>query len=473
MTAVSEPLLRVRFLCAKLLRKSSCFPEDSLRSEHPGARDQWLYRFDRFCLNPLDRRLSFDEAAVAIPPKAFDALVALVANAGRLMGKQELHQHLWPDTFVGDVTLARNISDLRRILATHSTSTFIATVPRHGYRFVAQVTCSPLEVVGPQLAPASAAETDASQLVMRAWYTIRRWSPDAVTEALTYARRAITIDPCNADAHAVSAYIYLYAGFGLLPGKDAFPRAKPAATTALSLNPACAPAHAVLAMQRLVFERDMAGAEESCRTAIQLAPNGMPGHFAYSHLLLIRGRFREALEEALVAMDADPLSSPVAYQVANVLYYSGCDEEAVTQLLKFDYLDPEFLPAHQLLAILHARMGRPQGALSEAKKVLELSGQNARAKATLAIVSALLGNHAEARAILRELEEDSAVPGFRWSYARAIIHVHLGEGNSALQCLSQACEEAGGALLYLRYDPHFSGIRDDERFKEILDRIRI
>ena len=410
---------------------------------------------------------------MAIPPKALDALVALVVNAGRLMGKQELHQHLWPDTFVGDVTLARNISDLRRILATYSTSTFVETVPRHGYRFVAQVTCSPVEVVGPPLAPASAAETDASQLVTRAWYTIRRWSPDAVKEALTYARRAIATDPCNANAHAVSAYIYLYAGFNLLPGKDAFPRAKAAATTALSLDPACAPAHAVFAMQRLVFERDMAGAEESCRTAIEVAPQALPGHFAYSHLLLVRGRFREALDEVRIAMDADPLSCPVAYQVANVLYYSGSLEQAVTQLLKFDYLDPDFLPAHQLLPILYARLDRRQEALNEAFKTLQLAGHNSCGKATMGIVSAMLGMQTEARAILRELEEDSTVPGCRWSYPRAVIHVHLGERDLALQCLSEACEEGGATFLYLRYDPHFAEIRDDERFANIVNRIGI
>lgn len=443
-----------------------------MRSEGRDIRDQWLYRFDRFCLDPRERRLLFDEAVVSMPPKALDALVALVANAGRLMSKQELHQHLWPDTFVGDVTLARNISDLRRILAQYSESRFIETVPRYGYRFVAPVTAAHCEVPR-QLAPEPAPDPAARQLVTRAWYAIRRWAPDSVTEALAYARRAIAIDPCYADAHAVAAYIYLYAGFGLLPGKDAFPRAKAAAATALSLDPACAPAHAVLAIQRLAFERDLTGAEESCRTAIELAPDGMPGHFAYSHFLLVRGRFSEALDEARVAMEADPLSSPVAYQVANVLYYSGCYEEAATQLLKFDYLDPEFLPAHQLLAILYAHLGRPRDALSEAAKVGQLAGHNSRGRATVAIVSALVGMHAEARAMLRILEQDQTVPGFRWSYPRAIIHLHLGERDSAIQCLSQACEEAVGSLLYLRYDPHFVEIREDERFRRILDKIGI
>ncbi len=84
-----------------------------MKSAQRAIRDQRVYRFDGFCLDPLERRLTFEEAVIAIPAKPLDALLALVENAATLMGKQDLHQHLWPDRFVEDVTLARTISDLR------------------------------------------------------------------------------------------------------------------------------------------------------------------------------------------------------------------------------------------------------------------------------------------------------------------------------------------------------------------------
>ncbi|MFZ0592084.1 MAG: winged helix-turn-helix domain-containing protein [Bryobacteraceae bacterium] len=430
-----------------------------------------VYRFDRFCLNPLERRLTLDDAAVAIPPKPLDALLALVENAGRLMLKQDLHQRLWPDTFVEDVTLARTISDLRRILAEHSNCKYIETVSKHGYRFVAQVHCVPVEVPRPALAREISEESEAGKFVMRAWHAARQWSPDAVAKGLNYARRAITANPACAEAYAVLAYIYLYAGFGFLPGQDAFPRAKAAASTALRLDPRCGPAHAVLGMLRLAQDRDLNGAEQSCKTSIELAPNSMAGHFAYSHVLLIRGRFREALDEALLAMEIDPLSCPVAYTVGGILYYAGRYDDAIAQLLKFEYLDPEFLSAHNMLAILYARLNRGEEALNEAAKAVELSGSHARGKATLAMVSALMGMHQEARAILREIQENPVVAGFRWSYAQAVIHAYLDEPDAAFECLNQACDEGDGAVIFLRHDPHFVELRDDYRFARILDRI--
>jgi tetratricopeptide (TPR) repeat protein len=56
------------------------------------------------------------------------------------------------------------------------------------------------------------------------------------------------------------------------------------------------------------------------------------------------------------ATQIDPLSGPVAYHVAGIYYYSGRYEDAIAQLLKFEYLDPDFLAAHQMLAIVYARL---------------------------------------------------------------------------------------------------------------------
>lgn len=77
---------------------------------------------------------------VALAPKVLDTLLALVESSGRLLPKDELISGLWPDTFVEEATLARNISDLRRALGESSgEARYIETVPKSGYRFVAEV----------------------------------------------------------------------------------------------------------------------------------------------------------------------------------------------------------------------------------------------------------------------------------------------------------------------------------------------
>jgi len=98
-----------------------------------------VYEFDGFSLDGRNRQICFAGASVAVPPKTLDALILLIDNAGSLLRKEQLHRALWPDTFVEDVTLARVISDLRRILAQHSNIPFIETVSKHGYRFAGRV----------------------------------------------------------------------------------------------------------------------------------------------------------------------------------------------------------------------------------------------------------------------------------------------------------------------------------------------
>ncbi|MEK6320936.1 MAG: tetratricopeptide repeat protein [Acidobacteriota bacterium] len=98
------------------------------------------FEFGPFRLNAVERMLLRDGQAVPLPPKVFETLVALVENSGRLLAKEELITRLWPDTFVEEGTLARNISDLRKALGeTSGGQKYIETVPKAGYRFVAGV----------------------------------------------------------------------------------------------------------------------------------------------------------------------------------------------------------------------------------------------------------------------------------------------------------------------------------------------
>lgn len=102
---------------------------------HPVA-----YEFDRFILAPAEKRLVRDGNVVPLAPKAFDTLLLLVRNQGRLVGKDELLRTLWPNSIVEEVALAHNVSLLRKALGdTAGAPRFIETVPKRGYRFIATV----------------------------------------------------------------------------------------------------------------------------------------------------------------------------------------------------------------------------------------------------------------------------------------------------------------------------------------------
>ncbi|HEU4389737.1 MAG TPA: winged helix-turn-helix domain-containing protein, partial [Blastocatellia bacterium] len=103
-------------------------------------RNRASYEFGPFVLHTAERRLLRDGDPVSLPPKVFDTLVVLLENSGHLVDKDGLMSKLWPDTFVEESTVARNISDLRKALGESSgEGKYIETVAKAGYRFVAGV----------------------------------------------------------------------------------------------------------------------------------------------------------------------------------------------------------------------------------------------------------------------------------------------------------------------------------------------
>ncbi len=102
--------------------------------------EKHLYEFGRFRLDPTERLLLRDGWPVHLTPKCFDILVALVQNGGHLMGKDELLHDVWPDQFVEEGNLTFNISILRKVLGEGAPEQhYIETVPKRGYRFVADL----------------------------------------------------------------------------------------------------------------------------------------------------------------------------------------------------------------------------------------------------------------------------------------------------------------------------------------------
>jgi DNA-binding winged helix-turn-helix (wHTH) protein len=81
-----------------------------------------------------------DGHPVPLSPKAFDLLVVLTANPGRLLTKEQLMQAVWPDTTVEESNLAYHVFAIRKALGESADADrFIETVPKSGYRFVAPV----------------------------------------------------------------------------------------------------------------------------------------------------------------------------------------------------------------------------------------------------------------------------------------------------------------------------------------------
>jgi DNA-binding winged helix-turn-helix (wHTH) protein/pimeloyl-ACP methyl ester carboxylesterase len=95
------------------------------------------YQFGNYLLDVDERRLLRDGEELRLRGKLFDTLRVLVENAGKLVRKDAFMESVWPDSVVEDNNLDYCISQLRKLL---HPAKYIETVPRHGYRFVAEVT---------------------------------------------------------------------------------------------------------------------------------------------------------------------------------------------------------------------------------------------------------------------------------------------------------------------------------------------
>ena len=99
-----------------------------------------LYEFGPFRLDPEKPCLWRDGEPVALTPKAVETLIVLVQQNGRLVEREQLMNAIWPNTFVEDGNLNFNVSVLRKALGTDEAGEqYIQTVPRRGYRFIADV----------------------------------------------------------------------------------------------------------------------------------------------------------------------------------------------------------------------------------------------------------------------------------------------------------------------------------------------
>jgi Tol biopolymer transport system component/DNA-binding winged helix-turn-helix (wHTH) protein len=132
-----------------------------------------FYAFGPFRLYVAEREVFRGGAPVNMTPKAVDALLVLVSHHGHIVDKQELMKVLWPDSFVEEDSLVKQISVLRKVLGDSPDGQYIETIPTRGYRFTARVTESWAEQErsgAPALveddSPAGAAEKRRRRLVL-------------------------------------------------------------------------------------------------------------------------------------------------------------------------------------------------------------------------------------------------------------------------------------------------------------------
>jgi tetratricopeptide (TPR) repeat protein len=284
----------------------------------------------------------------------------------------------------------------------------------------------------------------------------------AVARAPDYARAHVGL----ADAYAVSAF------YDYRAPRDAYPKAEAAARKALSLDPGIAAAHATLGYVLTYYHLDWPGAEAEFKRALAIDPAYSTAHQWYANLLTVAGRFDEAEREMRLAQETDPLSLIAHAALGWSYFYAERYEAALDQCRETLALNPDYELAHLWGGWALSQLGRETEALAWIGRAVSLSNESDLTR--LALAHALARSPAareSARAIANELAARAAKGEYVPSYEVGKLHAALGDQTEALRWLERAVEERSHSRAFLRVDPQLAALRGNERFERLVARV--
>jgi serine/threonine-protein kinase len=314
---------------------------------------------------------------------------------------------------------------------------------------------------------------EAYVLYLKGRYFWNKRTEKDVETALDYFGQATDLDPGYSLAWVGIADAWIFRGwYSQLAPRETYPKAKAAALKALEFDSTLAEAHASKAMIHLEYDHDWVAAEREYRRAIHLNPRYPIAHHWYGGFLSAMARHGEALQQAELARELDPLSLIIQTWVGLRFYFARRYQEAIGEYLKALRLDDNFAPAHWHLAWAYEQAGQFEKGISEAQRAMAIDGDNLLYVASLGHVYARAGRAKEARATLAQLtraSEDRYVS----AYHVALIYIALGDVNTGLDWLDRAYEEQSPWIGYMRVDPRLDPVRSQPRFQRLLTKARL
>jgi len=313
--------------------------------------------------------------------------------------------------------------------------------------------------------------SEAYHLYLKGRYHWNKFTQLSLRTAVDFFSRAIEVDPGYALAYAGLADCYYRLSNVYAPTQDEMPKAKAAAMRALEIDPNLSEAHAALGLSNLFYELDWAGAEKAFRRAIEINPNSAIAHQRLGLYFNLLTRFEEAEEELELARQIDPLSLNLSWSFALMYFLARDYERALDEIQTTLELDRHYLPVLYLQGRTYEQLGQIDRAIATFEEALALNDAPTFL-AGLAHTYATAGNRRAARSIMEQLEERSRHTHVS-AYAKAVIHMSLGERNEALACLERAYAERCEMITWLKIDPAFDPLRYDPRFSNLLKRVGV
>ncbi|MGH9492665.1 MAG: TPR end-of-group domain-containing protein, partial [Terriglobales bacterium] len=323
---------------------------------------------------------------------------------------------------------------------------------------------------------------EAYQEYLKGRYFWNKRTGEDIRQAIEHFQAAIRLDPGYALAHVGVAEAYIVLGvYSSVPVRDAYAEAKAAALKALELDPDLAEAHASLAAIKAGHDWDLPGALQGFARALRLKANYATAHQWYAEHLVCVGREDQAIEEARLALELDPVSLVINTSLGLVLTMARRFDEALAQLQKTVEMDRNFAMAHRLLGDVYLEQNQFELAIEKHRLAAVLAGE--APAAAEARSSALLSAYQQGgptsywrkqlELVQRDLEStaSSGDAPLLSLYHLAGLHARLGETEAAVQSLEAACDRRDYSVLSLRTNPAFDSLRSHPAVAKLMRRL--
>jgi len=314
--------------------------------------------------------------------------------------------------------------------------------------------------------------TEAYRLYLLGNHHAQRLTPRDYGIAIQYFRQAIALDP---------NYPWPYIGIATAnrvtvlstdaPPAQLMAEGRAAAEKAVALAPELAEAHVALGMIEFFNDWDWNRSIAQLEQAYDLAPNLEDTNIelaqAYSNL----GRGEDALRLSTRAGVIDPLSPRRWALHGQFLFYAGRNEESIQHLRQAIETLPDFWLPHLFIQRPYLKAGRYGDVIAETDRATQLGSHSLENTVNKACAYAGLGNTAQARRLLAELEKAKATR-YVGPYLLAIVHNALGETGPALTLLEEAYDTRDWRMTFLKVDPRWNNLRAEPRFAELMRKMK-
>jgi Tfp pilus assembly protein PilF len=310
----------------------------------------------------------------------------------------------------------------------------------------------------------------AYELYLKGRFYWDKRDPESFATAENAYKQAITLDPNYALAYAGLADLYLFRGTDNERQKT-MPQARAFALKALALDESLAEAHTTLAFVNENFDFDMRAAERGFKRAIELKPNYAIAHQFFGGFLVQTGHVDEGLAEVRRAVELEPYSAAINWHLGLMLMFAGHYDEAIEQQQKTLLIQPNYDLSEITLAAANIYAGRLNEASAIIQKRLQTDNTNEN-WLTIARIEILSGNRGKGIDILDRVLKEQAGDKTN-NYSIAGVYATLGESDKAIDWLNRGYEQRAFSMFFLRVDPLFDSLHNDQRYQDLLRRLNL